>query len=252
MNNHHTTEDPKNIRMTEQERSTLHASIMKQVGMPNIQRSPIKIHPSYWLSSSVFKPVFLALFLLMISTSGILLYQERAIKETKEETTPIENKPEEQMPIEPSDTIVEPVNTTPKRPSVQSSQTEATTAPMLMNASSVEITQPVVSQKRVADTRQTGIISGRVRKINPVCMMTDRSTPDPACQNTTVHLNLVATNKDTGEQYTLYATDQGEIQDALPLGTYLVEPENKEEGILKPNEYIVSENSPYQVFTLYK
>lgn len=149
MNNHHTTEDPKNIRMTEEERSTLHASIMKQVGIPNIQPSPVTMHPSYWLSSSVFKPVFLALFLLMISTSGILLYQERAIKETKEETTPIENKPEEQVPTESADTMTAPVNTAVQEKTLPEPQSNATIAPMQMRTSTTSTTSEINTMSKM-------------------------------------------------------------------------------------------------------
>jgi hypothetical protein len=250
MNNHHTTEDPKNIRMTEQERSTLHTHIMKHVGMPTAQVSPIKVHPSQWLSASVFKPVFLALFLLMISTSGVLLYQERTIKENKKEVTPIENQKEEQVVTEAVDIKTAPTNTAVQQKTFQTPQPDAATMPMLMSA---PVAEPITaSQKRVVDTRQTGTISGHIRKINPVCMTTDRGTADPECQNTNIQINIIATNNDTGEQYVLRPNEQGEIQDALPFGTYLIEPENKEYGTLRPDEYTVSENSPYQIFTLYK
>jgi hypothetical protein len=145
MNNHHTTEDPKNIRMTEEERSTLYTRIMKHVGMPEAQFSPIKVHPSPWFSAAAFKPVFLALFLLMISTSGVLLYQERAIKENKNDFIPLENQSEQQVPNETADTKIVPANTAVQQKTFQAPKSESTVAPMLMNA---DITTHQTSQSR--------------------------------------------------------------------------------------------------------
>ena len=255
MNNHHTTEDPKNIRMTKQERSTLHARIMKHVGVPTTQVSPVKVHPSQWLSVSVFKPVFLALFLLMISTSGVLLYQERVITKNKEQAAHSEDQLNT-LPYTPEsiETKTAPTYTTEREKGYDSKQVEPVSTPMLMNAASTQITEPatVTSKKRIADTRLTGSILGQVKKMNATCIKTDRSASDPECQQIVAVLTIVATNKDTDEQYTIYSTEQGEIQDILPLGTYIITPENKEDGLLKPDEYTVTENSPYQIFLLYK
>lgn len=145
MNKHQTTEDPKNIRMTEQERTTLHTRIMQHIGTPNTHASPVKVHPSQWFSEAAFKPVFLALFLLMISTSGVLLYQERAIKEAKEGIVPVEDQTEEQA-TETVDTKIAPANTTVQQKTFQAPQSETTVAPMLMNADI--ITTPQTSQSR--------------------------------------------------------------------------------------------------------